>query len=153
MTDQPPAQQQGMLERGIASVKGLSLANVLVIALLVMLAIPTYALWRLLNDSAMLGRVLSSYEEITSDKTPCTLRIASLRGAGDTYSISAGFAFQGSERWTIAVLMDRKPTDEEMYSYCETLQLLIDAMRDPTKHPPPFPGTEDPIIHMYPDGP
>jgi hypothetical protein len=151
MTEQPP--QQGVLERAVASVKGLSLQNLLTIVVLIVVLAPTYLLWRLLNDSAMLGRVLSSYEEVTSDKWPCTLRIASLRGAGDTYSISAGFAFQGSERWTIAVLMDRKPTDDEMHSYCETLQLLIDAMRDPTKHPPPFPGTQDEIIHMYPNGP
>jgi hypothetical protein len=136
-------------------VKGLSLANVLVITLLVMLAIPSYVMWAVLNDPVMLGRFLSSYEEITSDKWPCTLRIASARGAGDTYSISAGFAFQGSERWTLAVLMDRDPRldQDAMESYCETLQLLIDAMRDPTKHPPPFPNTEDPIIHMYPNGP
>ena len=110
---EPQQPGHGMLERAVASVKGLSLANVLVIALLMMLAIPSYILYRLFNDQAMLGRVLSSYEEITSDKTPCTLRIASLRGAGDTYSISTGFAYHGSDRWTLAVLMDRKPTDEE----------------------------------------
>jgi hypothetical protein len=150
---EPQQPGQGMLERAVASVKGLSVQNLLTIVVLIVVLAPTYLLWRLLNDSAMLGRVLSSYEEVTSDKWPCTLRIASARGAGDTYSISAGFAFQGSERWTIAVLMDRKPTDEEMFSYCETLQLLIDAMRDPTKHPPPFPGTQDEIIHMYPNGP
>lgn len=152
MTEQPPsAQQHGMLERAISSVKGLSLTNVLVIALLVILAIPSYALYQIINDQQLLGRVLSSYEEITSDKTPCTLRIASLRGAGDTYSISAGFAYQGAERWTISVLMDRDPrVGDELNSYCETLQLLIDFMRDPNAHPPPFPHTEDPMIQMYP---
>jgi len=142
-----------MLERAVASVKGLSIQNLLTIVVLFVVLAPTYLLWRLLNDSAMLGRVLSSYEEVTSDKWPCTLRIASARGAGDTYSISAGFAYQGSERWTLSVLMDRDPRiGGELDSYCETLQLLVDAMRDPTKHPPPFPGTQDEIIHMYPNG-
>jgi hypothetical protein len=145
MSEQPPP---GRVASLVDMVKGLSLANVLVIALLVMLAIPSYILYRLFNDQAMLGRVLSSYEEITSDKTPCTLRIASLRGAGDTYSISTGFAYQGSDKWVVSVIMEgRKPTDEEFNSYCEALQLLVDFMRDPDAHPPP-----EPRIQMYPNG-
>jgi hypothetical protein len=151
MTEIPPnPQNQGILERGIAAVKGLSLNNVLIIMLLMIVVIPSYLIWRVLNDPAMLGRFLSSYEEVLSDKWPCTLRIASLRGAGDQYSISTGFAYQGSERWTLAVLMDRKPTDEEMISYCETLNLLVDFMRNPDARSPVFPGTEDPMVHMYP---
>jgi hypothetical protein len=152
MTEQPPPHQTGVVVAVLNAVKGMSLTNVLVILVLAVVLLPSYLMWRMLNDPAMLGRFLSSYEEVTSDKWPCTLRIASLRGSGDQYSISTGFAYQGSERWTLAVLMDRKPTDSEMLSYCETLQLLVDFMRDPTKHPPPFPGTEEPLIHMYPNG-
>jgi hypothetical protein len=154
MTEQPPPQQTGVVVAVLNAVKGMSLTNVLVILVLAVVLLPSYLMWRMLNDPAMLGRFLSSYEEVTSDKWPCTLRIASLRGAGDTFSISAGFAYQGSDRWTLAVLMDRDPRLDEnvMQSYCETLQLLIDYMRDPKAHPPPFPNSEDPMVHMYPNG-
>ena len=48
-------------------VKGLSLTNVLIIALLVAIAIPTYILWRFLNDASMLNKFTSFYEEIASE--------------------------------------------------------------------------------------
>jgi hypothetical protein len=144
---------QGVILSVVNAVKGMSLTNVLVIIMLAIVVVPSYLLWSVLNDPVMLGRFLSSYEEITSDKWPCTLRVASLRGAGDQYSISTGFAYQGSERWTLAVLIDRKPTDQEMYSYCETLNLLVDYMRNPDARSPNFPGTEEPLIHTYPRDP
>lgn len=150
MVEQPPQQQHGILERAIASVKGLTFQNVLIMMMLAVIVVPTYLLWRLLDNPTALGRFLSSYEEVTSDKWPCTLRIASVRGAGDTFAISTGFAYQGSERWVVSVIMDRKPTDEEMQSYCETLNLLIDFMRNPDARSPYFPGTEEPLVHMYP---
>jgi hypothetical protein len=148
-----PHQNQGIFSAVVDAVKGLSLTNVLVVMLLAIVVIPGYAMWRMLDDPAMLGRFLSSYEEVLSDKWPCTLRIASARGAGDQYGISTGFAYQGSERWTLNVLMDRKPTDQEMVSYCETLNLLIDFMRDPNARSPYFPGTEVPVVNMYPREP
>jgi hypothetical protein len=146
----PPHQSHGIFHAVVEAVKGLTLTNVMVIIMLAVVVIPGYALWRMLDDPAMLGRFLSSYEEITSDKWPCTLRIASVRGSGDTYAVSTGFAYQGSERWVLSVIMDRKPTDSEMYSYCETLNLLIDFMRNPDARSPNFPGTEEPVVHMYP---
>lgn len=149
MTEQPP---EDRISRWIAALKGLTFTNAAVIAVLVIALAPAYALWSVLNDPAMLGRFLSSYEEQSSDKSPCTLRIASLSGAGDSYGISAGFAFQGSDKWVVSVIIEnRKPTPEEFHSYCEALLLLIDFMRDPTKHPPNFPGSDEEMIHMYPD--
>lgn len=152
---QPPQQQPaGVVVTLIHAVKSMTLTQALVIIMLAVVAIPSYLLWHVVSDPVSLGRFLSSYEEQSSDKSPCTLKIASLRGAGDTYGISAGFAFQGSDKWVMSVIIEnRKPTPEEFVSYCEALLLLIDFMRDPTKHPPPFPGTSEEIIHMYPDEP
>ena len=147
----PNPQNHGILERAFAFVKGLTFNNVLIIVILIFTLAPAYLMWSVLNDPILLGRFLSSYEEITSDKIPCTLRIASVRGAGDTYAVSTGFAYQGSDRWVVSVIMDRRPTDEEILSYCETLNLLIDFMRNPDARSPYFPGTEDPVVHMYPD--
>lgn len=153
MTEQPPPQPSGVVVSLINAIKGMSLTNVLVIIMLAVVVVPSYLLWRLLNDPTMMGRFLSSYEEQTSQQWPCTLHIASLKGGGDTYAISAGFAVQGSEEWALTVRMDRKPTDQEMVSYCQALYLLIDFMRNPDARTPTFPGTDEPLVHPYPSNP
>lgn len=153
MTEPVQPQQQGVAVTLINAVKNLSLTNVLIILLLAIIVVPSYLIWRALNDPAMLGRFLSSYEEQTSTQWPCVLRIASLRGAGDTYAISTGFAVQGSEHWSLAVQLDRKPTDQEMISYCETLNLLVDYMRNPDARSPSSPSSDEPLIHTYPRDP
>jgi hypothetical protein len=147
----PPQDQVGTIA-GLASiVKSLSLTNVLIIALLAMIAIPTYILYRALNDESMLNKFLSRYEEVTSDKVPCTLRIASVRGGGDIFSISTGFAYQGSDRWTVGVILEnRKPDPTEIESYCATLELIVDYMRRPEAPSPRFPNSDDALIWHYP---
>jgi hypothetical protein len=99
----------------------------------------------------MLTKFTSHYEEISSDKLPCTLRIASLRGGGETFSISTGLSAQGSDRWTLAVLMNRRPNETELQTYCATLQILVDHIRRPTVVPAPnFPGSDVPLVWPYP---
>ena len=151
--DPRPPPEEGWLLRWFHAIKELSLTNVLVIIILVIALVPAYALWRLLNDASMLGKFLSYYEEIASDKSPCTIRIASLRGSGEQYSISTGFAYEGSDRWTIAVLLDHKPDDTQLQTYCETLNLIVDYMRRPDAPSPMFPNSEDPLIWRYPPEP
>jgi hypothetical protein len=146
----PPPDRVGMISGLTDIVKGLTLGNVLIIALLVAIAIPAYILWRALNDESMLNKFLSRYEEISSDKVPCTLRVASVRGGGDIYSLSTGFAFQGSDRYTVGVILIARPDDAELVSYCETLNLIVDYMRRPDAASPTFPGSDDPLIWRYP---
>src|SRR4030095_5553841 len=153
MSEQPPQQpspQEGMIERWLVAVKNLSLKNVLVIIILVVALLPAYLLYRLSNDPAMMSKFLSYYEEISSDKTPCTLRIASVRGGGEHYAISTGFAFEGSDRWTVGVILDRKPDDNTLESYCNTLELIVDFMRRPDAPSPTFPNSDKPLIWQYP---
>jgi hypothetical protein len=78
------------------------------------------------------------------------LRIASQRGSEPVYSISTGFAFQGSDRYTVAVLLTRKPDDGELVSYCETLNLIVDYMRRPDAKLPTYPNSDEPLIWQYP---
>jgi hypothetical protein len=141
----------GQLGGIVGLVQSMTLTHVLIVALLAAILVPSYVAWRVLNDESMLTKFTSRYEEITSDKIPCTLRIASVRGGGDSYSISTGFAVQGSDRYTIAVLLDRKPDDLSLQSYCEVLQKIVDHLRRPEDAPSPtFPGSDEPLIWHYP---
>jgi hypothetical protein len=150
---QPPPPQPpdhvGQVGGIVKIVQTITLTQVLIIALLVMIAIPTYILYRALNDESLLNTFLSRYEEFQSDKWPCTLRVASVRGGGDIYSISTGFAYQGSDRWTLSVILTRKPDDSEVVTYCATLNLIVDFLRRPDAAPPTFPNSDDPLIWQY----
>lgn len=131
-------------------VKGLSLTNVLIIALLVAIAIPTFILYRFTTDASLLNKFTSFYEELANDKVGCTLRIASQRGTNPIYSISTGFAFQGSDRYTVGVILSHQPDDGQLVSYCETLKLIVDFMRRPDAKSPTFPNSDDPLVWQYP---
>jgi hypothetical protein len=151
VTDQPPPppDRVGTIA-GLANiVKGLSLSHVMTIALLVVIAAPTFVLYRFMTDSSLLNKWASFYEELASDKVACTLRIASQRGADPVYSISTGFAFQGSDRYTVAVLLTHKPDDGQLMSYCETLNLIVDYMRRPDAKSPTFPNSDEELIWHY----
>ena len=130
----------------------MTLTHVLIIALLVAIAIPTYVLWRFLNDASMLNKWTSFYEELSNDKTSCTLRIASVRGSEPFHAISTGFAYQGSDRWTVSVLLGHRPDEGEIESYCQTLNLIVDYMRRPDAKSPTYPNSDEPLIWRYPPG-
>ena len=110
------------------AIKGLSLGNVLVIALLAIVAVPVYVIYRALGDDALLDRFMSTYEETTSQQAGCTLRHVQARGGPDMWGISTGFAFQGEDRWMVSVVTPRQPSNEEFASNCEALKLIVDKM-------------------------
>src|SRR5215510_3352540 len=101
MTDQPPAPPRDKYIGWLNAVKGLSLGNVLVIALLVVIAIPAYTIYKALGDDALLDRFMSTYEETTNQVVGCTLRHVQQRGGPDMWGVSAGFAYQGEDRWLV----------------------------------------------------
>src|SRR5215510_8481877 len=129
MTDQPPAPPRDKYIGWLNAVKGLSLGNVLVIALLVVIAIPVYIIYKALGDDALMDRLMSTYEEKESSQmVGCTFRHVQARGGPDTWGISAGFAYQGTDRWMISVITPREPSNEEFVSNCEALKLIVDKM-------------------------
>ena len=122
MSVEPPP-DQGRVLGILNAAKSLTLFNVLVIALLVLIAIPVYVVYRALSDEALLDRFLSSYREISSD-TGCTIRVVAERGGPERWSISTGFAASGNDRYTLGVILQQEPTKEEIISYCESIKLI-----------------------------
>lgn len=131
------------------AIKGLTLTNVLVIILLILVSTPVYIIYRALNDEVLLDRFLSHLRELSAQQTNCTLREARLRGGKTIWAISTGFAYQGADRYLISVGLEVAPTTEQLYSYCETLNLIVDFMRESDVESPNFPGTDIPIVRKY----
>jgi hypothetical protein len=134
----------------LTAVKGLTLTNAAVIILLVVGLGPAYLIYKIVNDEKLMDRVMSEYQEVSSEMTPCALRMVHARGAPETWYMSTGFAYQGSDRWMVAVAMDHKPNHEEIASYCATLGLIVDFMRDPDAESPTFPNNSgEPVVRQY----
>ena len=122
-----PPQQDGKYLGWLNAVKGLSITNVLVIALLVVIALPTFVVYRALEDEKIMDRLMSTYEEIDGNQqSGCVLRHVQERGGPDIWGISTGFAFAGEARWFVNVALARRPSDAEIVSYCEALKLIAD---------------------------
>lgn len=127
MTEPQPPPDQGRVIGLLNTAKSLTLFNVLVVALLVAIAIPVYIVYRALSDEALLDRFLSSYREIPSD-SGCTIRVVAERGGPERWSISSGFAAQGTDRWTVGVILTKEPTTAEVTAFCESLKLISDQI-------------------------
>lgn len=129
MTRQPdPPPAEGRWLGWLTAVKGLTITNVLVIAMLVIIAIPAYVIWKALHDEKLLDRFLSTYEELGNQQSGCTVRHVQARGGPDLWGVSAGFAFQGDVRWFVNAVLDHEPDREEIVSYCEALKLIADSL-------------------------
>jgi hypothetical protein len=70
MTDQPPPDRVGMIASLVKILQSMTLRHVLVTALLVVIAAPTFVLYRFMTDSSLLNKWSSFYEELASDKVP-----------------------------------------------------------------------------------
>lgn len=128
MTEQPPT--NGKVVGILNAAKGLTLKNILILALLAIIAIPVYFVYKLMTDPVVGDRFLSSYSEASHD-SGCTVRKVRLRGGPWRYGVAAGFAFSGSDRWQVSVILNSEPSEEEILSYCAALNLIADKMLDP----------------------
>jgi hypothetical protein len=117
------------------AIRGLTVSNVLVIALLAIVAVPVYVIWKALNDEKVMNRLMSTYEEI-DQSSGCTLRHVKERGGPDLWSVSSGFAFSGIDRWFVSVVVNHRPSDDEMVSYCASLKLIADRMLNSSGNAP-----------------
>jgi hypothetical protein len=128
--NQNPPPDGGRITSLISAVKGLTFANVAIIGLLAIIAVPVYIVYRAFNDEELLDRFFSNYREYSSQNVGCTLRSAQFRGSGEVWAISTGIAFQGADRYLIAVTLDHHPSDEEVNSYCETIKTIADKLQE-----------------------
>ena len=153
MTPVPPVEPPhppGAIASWIGLAKGLTPTNAMVIVILVAALLPAYIAWKVINDSALLDRIMSDYNVYSSQMASCTLRSARLRGEPMAFFLTTGFAYEGEDRWSVGVTLDHQPDADELASYCAVLNLVVDYMRNPEQlDPPKFPGTDDPVIWKY----
>src|SRR5262245_19416896 len=98
----------------------MTVTNAIVILLLVLALVPAYAVYRFLTDEHLLDRFLSEYT-VVKEHSPCILRRAREKGEPHIWAINTFFAAEGSTRWSVGVVVDDEPSDEEIERYCNAL--------------------------------
>jgi hypothetical protein len=127
---EPPLSSPGWL----GLFKGLTPTNAVAILILLCGLVPAYVVYRLVTDATLLDRFLSAYV-IEPTQTACRLVKARERGETFTYAVTTGFAFEGQDRWSIGVIMNQEPSEEDMQADCHLLQAIIGYMHG--MGPPP----------------
>ena len=125
-----PPPPEGWVAALINAVKGLTLTNVVIIALLVLILVPVYVVYKALSDATLMDRLLSNFKEMPSS-TSCTLREARERGGPEIWAVSTGFAYAGSDKWVVSVVLPHEPSPEQVVSYCAAAQHIVDTMHTP----------------------
>ena len=120
----------GWAERVASIIKGLTFTNVLMLFLLSLIVVPGYIMYRAVNDPTILERMLSSYKEFPPQDSGCTLREFKARGGPRMWTISTGFAYQGTDKWVASIVLDHMPNEDENVSYCESLKLVTESWRN-----------------------
>lgn len=134
-----------LLERLLVAIKGLTFVNVAVLAVLVLLTVPVYFVYRMLNDPQLMGAVLSEFREIRT-KTDCSLYYSQSAGSAPTWSVTNQFAERNAEEWAIVVRIKFEPDDAAMRDYCSSLEDVIRYLHDPDLPPPAFPGSAKTMV-------
>src|SRR5262245_44072252 len=88
----------GMVERIVAILSSLTFQNVMVLGILMVLAVPSYAVWQLLHDSTLRKEIMS-YAKETDMGVPCQVIVYSFSGQGERTTVISGVQVIG--QWEI----------------------------------------------------
>jgi len=122
--------------------------NIAVIAVLALIAVPSYFVYRVTSDEKFASVFFSTYSEHAVPGTNCFVRVASVSGRVEDYRISRPFAYSGQARWVISIETPLRPNDDNAVEMCDILGLIIEYARDPFNKPSPvFPNTD---IKIFP---
>lgn len=141
-----------LLQKLLDAVKGLTLLNIAVLALLLFLLLPAYLAWKIMNDEMMFNAVFSAYSELDSP-TDCSLTFQQAAGGRPYYLIRQVMAVRSRETYGASVRLDwdHLPDHDAMVRYCDTLDSIVAYARDPNNSViPRFPQSNRPLLPYAP---
>ena len=120
MTDRQPPPDRSYIsisERLANIVKSLSLTNILIIALLLLLAIPSYFAWKYLNDEEF-RETFRNHAEIVDKHVPCTVLQGRYYGAQKRHSVFVIYGIEGRNEKLVGERAPGVLTDPEIEALC-----------------------------------
>jgi hypothetical protein len=120
MSERPPPDRSyiSISERLANIVKSLSLTNILIIALLLLIAVPAYFAWKYLNDEDF-RETFRNHAQIVDKHVPCIVLQGRYYGAQPRHSIFVIYGIEGRNEKIIGVRAPGVLTDPEIEEACQ----------------------------------
>lgn len=131
--DEPVAAGSGRLgiaERLLSAVRTLTLTNVLIIALIVLIAVPTYAAYRFLTDGEFRREFLQRADLIDAS-VPCIVLRSSGLGKPTRYTVGMVYAVVDRLERVVAIRSAGPLNDTEIVALCQQVLATGDRLRGP----------------------
>ena len=125
MTEQPPG---NMLERGATIVRSLNLTNVLIVALLVIVAIPSYFAYRFMTDAEFRGEFMTG-ANVLEKFPPCTVLEAHRYGSVTRHSILMIYGYDDRMEKLVGLRAPGTLTEVELGEACKKVVAMADEIR------------------------
>jgi hypothetical protein len=129
MTEQPG----NLLERGASIVRSLNLTNVLIVALLVIVAVPSYFAYRFMTDAAFRGEFMSS-AIILEKFAPCVVLEGHRYGSITRHSILKIYGFDERMEKIIGLRAPGTLTEVELGEACKKVVAAANEIKKGERH-------------------
>lgn len=117
-----------MIERVVHAARTLTLTNILMIALLLMIAVPVYFSYQFLTDEKF-RRELLARAEVIDKNVPCIVLEAHRFGAHDRHTIALIYGFDGRMEKMIGMRAPGKLSDQEIEAVCDKIVAAANELK------------------------
>ena len=130
MTAPPPPDRSyiSTSERLANIVKSLSLTNVLMIAILIVIAIPAYFAWKFLNDEDF-RREFWTHAEVLDKHVPCIVFEGQIRGQHVRHTIGFVYGLDGRNEKMVGIRSPGEFSDTEIEETCKRVLELAAELK------------------------
>ena len=120
---------EGKLERAFGVVKSINLTNVLILALLILLAIPSYFAYRFMSDVAFRREFMSS-AVILDAHAPCIVLEGHRYGGQARHSVFIVYGLDGRNEKLLGLRAPGSVTDPDLTELCKRVTVLADEIAE-----------------------
>ena len=130
MKDPPSGAYISISERLVNIVRSLTLTNILMIALLVVIAVPAYFAYRFMTDEAF-RRDFGTHAAVLEKNVVCDVFEGQTYGAKTHQSVLIIFGVDGRLEKVVGVRALGKLTDQEIDAACQKVQAMVEKLNQP----------------------
>jgi heme/copper-type cytochrome/quinol oxidase subunit 2 len=110
----------GVLERLTRILQSLTFQNIIVFAILVVLAVPSYAVWQLLHDSELRREIMSYAKELDLG-VPCQIITYSFSGQSEKTAVISGVEVLNQFEVVVGTKVPGQITATDAAAACKTM--------------------------------
>ena len=119
----------GKLERAFGVIRTLNMTNVLIVALLVVIAIPAYFAYRFMSDVAFRREFMSS-AVILDVHAPCIVLEGHRYGSQARHSVFIVYGLDGRNEKLLGLRAPGSVTDPDLTELCKRVTVLADEIAE-----------------------